>query len=75
MILPSKYVQEKESLLGLGAIILRFLNKDMPLSELWESSKENLDSINFERFVLVLDLLFVMGLIAVDGQMVKRTEP
>lgn len=75
MILPSKYVQEKESLLGLGAIVLRFLNKDMPLSELWECSKENLDSINFERFVLVLDLLFVMGLVAVDGQLVKRTEP
>jgi hypothetical protein len=75
MILPSKYVQEKESLLGLGAVVLRFLNEDMPLSELWECSKENLDSINFERFVLVLDLLFVMGLIAVDGQLVKRTEP
>lgn len=46
----------------------------MPLSELWECSKENLDSINFERFVLVLDLLFVMGLVDVDGQLVKRIE-
>lgn len=75
MILPSKYVQENESLLGLGATILRFLNKDMPLSELWECAKESLNSINFERFVLALDLLFVMGLVAIDGQLVKRIEP
>ncbi len=75
MILPSKYVQEKESLLGLGATVLRFLNKDMPLSELWECTKDNLDFINFERFILVLDLLFVMGLVVVDGQLVKRVEP
>ena len=72
MILPSKYVQEKESLLGLGAVVLSYLKNDIPLSELWERSKENVETISFERFVLVLDMLFVMGLIVVEGQLVKR---
>ena len=72
MILPSKYVQEKESLLGLGAVVLSYLKNDIPLSELWERSKENVETMSFERFVLVLDMLFVMGLIVVEGQLVKR---
>ena len=66
MILPSKYVQEKESLLGLGAVVLSYLKNDIPLSELWERSKENVETMSFERFVLVLDMLFVMGLIGND---------
>ena len=72
MILPSKYVQEKEALLGLGAVVLSYLKNDIPLSELWERSKENVETMSFERFVLVLDMLFVMGLIVVEGQLVKR---
>jgi len=72
MILPSKYIREDEALLGVGAKILGLLIHDMPLSELWEKSKKQLDLGNFERFVLTLDMLYVMGLIVFDDNEIQR---
>ena len=35
MILPSKHIRLSESLLGLGAVLLDFLNAPMTIDELW----------------------------------------
>lgn len=72
MILPSKYIQEDEALLGLGAKILSILYEDKALSELWEETKAQQNVSNYERFVLALDMLYVMGLIIFEDQKIKR---
>ncbi len=63
MILPNKYIKENEALIGAGTILLNLLSGEKALSDLWESVKEIPNIGNYERFVLSLDLLFILGLI------------
>lgn len=63
MILPNKYIKENEALIGVGTILLNLLSGEKALSDLWESVKEIPNIGNYERFVLSLDLLFILGLI------------
>ena len=72
MILPNKYLREDEALIGLGGKILLSLKQDMPISDLWEEikTKENIGS--FERFVLALDMLYLLGLIIFDDNKIRR---
>ncbi|MGR9000004.1 MAG: ABC-three component system middle component 6 [Gammaproteobacteria bacterium] len=72
MIMPSKYLREDEALLGAGATLLHIINGRTSFSNLWEDAK-NISVIgNFERFVLALDLLFLLGLVDfIDNQVVR----
>ena len=72
MILPNKYLREDEALLGLGTKILALLNQDTPLSELWEVTKVKENVGSYERFVLALDMLFLLGLIIFEDNRIKR---
>lgn len=63
MILPNKYIKENEALIGVGTILLNLLSGEKALSDLWESVKEIPNIGNYERFILGLDLLFILGLI------------
>ena len=74
MILPNKYLREDEALLGVGGKILLLLQQDMLLSELWEETKKKENIGNFERFVLALDLLYLLGLIIFDENKIKRVK-
>ena len=75
MIMPSKYIQEGEALLGVGAALLPVIEKHPDLSEMWDEAKK-IDSVgNFERFVLALDLLYLMGLIETKSGRIVRVAP
>jgi hypothetical protein len=75
MIMPSKYLREDEALLGAGATLLHIINDRTSFSNLWEDAK-NISVIgNFERFVLALDLLFLLGLIDFIDNQVVRLKP
>ena len=74
MILPNKYLREDEALLGVGGKILLLLQQDMLLSELWEETKNKENIGNFERFVLALDLLYLLGLIIFEENKIKRVK-
>ncbi len=74
MIMPSKYLREDEALVGVSAALLSLVEKNGNLSVLWESAKK-IDSVGrFERFILALDLLFLMGLIDLHGNEIIRTQ-
>lgn len=75
MIIPSKYLREDETLLGVGAALLKSLNTQKDLSSLWEELKDNSAIGTFERFVLALDLLFLLGLIEAHDNEIVRTVP
>ena len=76
MILPTKRLRVEASLLGLGAEVLRLLDRPKTISGVWEEMKTTRDrvqsagSLNYEWFVLALDLLFVMNAVTlVDGEL------
>jgi hypothetical protein len=70
MILPTKYKNFSQSLLGLAGILLQLLRSPKTLDELWVEFQILNDSSSmpafhsFEDFVLALDFLFVAGTIS-----------
>jgi len=72
MILPNKHIREEEALIGVGAILLTKISSSVLLSELWEQVKEISNIGNYERFILGLDLLFLLGLIKIEDNHIKK---
>ena len=72
MILPSKHISEDQALLGVGAILLRHLDRPQTVTSLWEKARKNDVVGTFERFVLALDLLHITGAVSLSGGMIKR---
>lgn len=74
MILPSKYLREDEALIGVSATLLQLVEKAGNLTELWESAKK-IDTIgNYERFILALDLLYLLGLVDLQNNEILRIQ-
>lgn len=67
MILPSKHVSTEESMLGLGATLLQHIKKESSLSDLWEKVKIIPSIATFERFILALNLIYLLGLIDIKN--------
>lgn len=63
MILPNKHISTKNSLLGVGATILGCVNRPLTVTALWDDVSKIPEVATFERFVLVLDLLYTIGAI------------
>ena len=72
MILPNKHIREEEALIGVGAILLTKISSSVLLSELWEQVKEISNIGNYERFILGLDLLFLLGLIKIEDNHITK---
>jgi hypothetical protein len=73
MILPSKHIPEEQSLLGVGAVLLKELRHSQTVTGLWEKVRQEKAVGTFERFVLALDLLHVMGAVVLSKGMLART--
>lgn len=74
MIMPSKDLCEEESLLGISAKLLKLIGEARNLSVLWEFAKKEKVVGSFERFVLALDLLYLLGLVDLCENEVTRLE-
>jgi hypothetical protein len=73
MILPDKNILLSQSLLGLGALLLGKLNSPQTVSSLWENARKYGDINSYEKYILTLDLLYLLGLIEFkDGLLRKR---
>ena len=73
MIFPSKYIHESSSLLGASAELLKNMDTPKTVTELWFISRGNDSIVNYQRFVLALDLLYMMGVISFsDGLITKE---
>ena len=72
MILPTKFIREEDSLLGVSAILLTMIDKKKNLSTLWEESKKIKTIGTYERFILGLDLLYMFGLIDTSNDKIIR---
>ncbi|MDF5723712.1 MAG: hypothetical protein PUP91_25250 [Rhizonema sp. PD37] len=72
MILPTKHISIRHSLLGVGATILEYLYNPRTVSSLWSAVYTMPEVATFERFVLTLDLLYTIGAIEMHGGLLRR---
>ena len=61
MILPTKHLSPGQSLIGVAAQLLEQLRQPLTVNELWGLVRSRESVGTFDRFVLALDLLFLMG--------------
>jgi hypothetical protein len=74
VILPSKHISEEQALLGVGAVVLRNLDRSQTISGLWDRLRDDPAVGTFERFVLALDLLYIAGAVDLSQGSVRRVE-
>lgn len=72
MILPNKFLEEKDSLLYVGALLLNKLDVPNSVSELWNQVKDNKSVNNYERFIIALDMLYILNLIELKNEKIRR---
>lgn len=72
MILPSKHIPQNQALLGIGAVLLQEIEQPQTVTSLWERVRSHPAVGTFERFVLALDMIHIMGLTVLTNGMVER---
>jgi hypothetical protein len=79
MILPTKHLGPERAMLTVGAEILSFLTEPKTVSRLWSelssmmSERSSTRIINYDWFILSLDLLYMLGSIEMDHGRIRRT--
>ena len=72
MILPDKHISLGNSLLGGASVMLRKLRYPRTVSRLWHNVRTVKEIGSFQRFALILDFLFALGLIELKQGMLQR---
>ncbi|WP_347272297.1 ABC-three component system middle component 6 [Pseudanabaena sp. FACHB-1998] len=72
MILPTKHIDTKRSLIWLGGLILQRLMKPQTVTSLWEDLRGYPEIGTFERFSLALDFLYTIGVIEFQEHLLRR---
>lgn len=81
MILPTKHIRPDRALLSVGGELLACLREPLTVSRLWDEVRTtrggiaNVAPINYEWFVLALDLLFMVGAVEFERGLVQRAAP
>lgn len=74
MILPTKHIKLSNSLLNVGAEILKHMNHSHTVTSLWHETKSLPEIKSFERFILALDFLYILGVIEFKEGLLRRIE-
>ena len=74
MIIPNKTIELKYSLLGVGGRLLPELDSSQTVSSLWDKVREYEEIGSFTKFVLALDLLYMLGLVEIDNGVIKKVQ-
>jgi hypothetical protein len=78
MILPTKHLPPDRALLSVGGQLLGCLREPMTVSRLWDEVRIHRGDragpapINYDWFVLALDLLFIVGAVELDRGVIRR---
>lgn len=78
MILPTKRLSPERAMITVGAEILSLLTEPKTVSRLWNelnhimSERSSTRVINYDWFILTLDLLYMLGSIDVDHGRIRR---
>jgi len=72
MILPDKNIKLEYSLLNCGALILEEMSEPQTISLLWDKVKKHEALVNYEKFLITLDYLYMINAITLrDGLIVR----
>jgi len=74
MILPTKHIKLSNSLLGVGATLLKYLDRNRTVTSLWNETRTLPEIKTFDRFTLGLDFLFMMGVINFQDGLLRRVK-
>ncbi len=74
MILPTKHLSPRHSLIGVGGLIVSELSSPATVTALWEKLKRDPAVRTYHRLVLALDLLFAVGMIDYTDGLVRKAE-
>ncbi len=78
MILPTKYINFSQSLLGLGAYLLSQIQSPKTIDELWETYKSDYENNiylarhSFDNLVMTLIFLYSIGSIVEKEGVIER---
>ncbi len=78
MILPTKRLGVERAMLTVGAEILELLTESKTVSRLWDelgrvtNERSSTRVVNYDWFVLTLDLLYILGAIEMDHGRIRR---
>lgn len=78
MILPTKHIRPDRALLAVGGDLLGALREPMTVSRLWDDVRRRRGDagepapINYDWFVLALDLLFMVGAVELDRGLLRK---
>jgi hypothetical protein len=74
MILPTKHIKLSNSLLGVGATLLKYLDRNRTVTSLWNETYTLPEIKTFDRFTLGLDFLFLVGVIDFQDGLLRRVK-
>lgn len=75
MILPNKHLLSQDSLIGVGGLLLTKINPaGITVSRLWEGVRDRREVGTYDRFILALDTLFLLGYLNMENGMLTKQE-
>lgn len=81
MILPTKHIRADRALLSVGGDLLACLREPLTVSRLWaeiraaRGASTESAPINYDWFVLALDMLYIVGAVEFDRGLVRKIAP
>jgi hypothetical protein len=81
MILPTKHIQPERALLSVGGELLGYLREPTTVSRLWDEVRNRRgmegtpSPINYDWFILALDLLYIIGAVEFKRGLIRRVAP
>jgi hypothetical protein len=72
MILPNKHIKTRNSLLGIGAMLLNNLQRPQTVTQLWEKANKIPEIESFEKFSLALDFLFIINAVELNRGLLQK---
>lgn len=72
MLLPTKYIPLKDSMLMAGGTVLALLIMPQTVTKLWLKARKQSTVETFDRFCLALDFLFTLGLVSFENGLIIR---
>lgn len=75
MILPNKHLLSQDSLIGVGGLLLTKIGSSgTTVSRLWEGVRDRREVGTFDRFILALDTLYLLGYLNLDDGLLTKRE-
>ncbi|MDR2641626.1 MAG: hypothetical protein LBC74_02410 [Planctomycetaceae bacterium] len=72
MLLPTKYITEPQTLLASGGIVLSQIKNPCTLTALWERTCKIPQVGTFERLIITLDMLYILGAIDISQGLIRK---